>query len=152
MARQKPQRSEGEEIALAVHELLRRVRFDDVDEVCCWGVTKTECHVLEVIALDAGLSVNDVAERIRLNKSTASRVVRSLTEKDLVTCKPAPHDRRAMQVSATAKGVTLWRQIVRASAASYEEMLADCTPAERKAVARFLRRLTPASRTHSSPR
>ena len=144
MARQKPQRSEGEEIALAVHELLRRVRFDDVDEVCCWGLTRTECHVLEVIALDAGLSVNDIAGRIRLNKSTASRVVRSLTEKQLVSCKAAPHDRRAMQVSATAKGVTLWRQIVRASAQSYEEMLADCTPAERKAVVRFLRRLNPA--------
>jgi DNA-binding MarR family transcriptional regulator len=133
--------SESSDFALAVHELLRRVRFDDVRTVCSWGLTRTECHVLEVVALDGPLTVTDVASRIRLDKSTASRVVGSLTEKKLLRRKTAGHDARALAVEVTAPGRTLWRSIVDASAAAYSEVLAECTAEERKMLMRVLARI-----------
>ena len=133
--------SDSEELALAVHELLRRVRFEDVEEVACCGISTSECHALEVIALGKELSVNDVAAAVRLNKSTASRLVRSLEKKGLVRTAADPGDKRGLKVTATRQGASLWRRIVRETAGSYAEVLRDCTPAERKAVTRVLRRL-----------
>jgi DNA-binding MarR family transcriptional regulator len=132
---------EATDFALAVHELLRRVRFDDVRTVCSWGLTRTECHVLEVVALDGPLTVTDVAARIRLDKSTASRVVTSLSEKKLLRRDTAGHDARALAVAVTAQGRTLWRSIVDASAAAYSEVLAECTAEERKTLMRVLARI-----------
>ena len=133
--------SDNEELALAVHELLRRVRFEDVEEVSCCGISTSECHALEVIALGEKLSVNDVAAAVRLNKSTASRLVRSLEKKGLVRTEADAIDKRGLRVSATREGKTTWRRIVRETASNYAEVLKDCTPAERKAVTRVLRRL-----------
>ena len=132
---------DGTGLALAVHELLRRVRFDDVAKVCRWGLTRTECHVLEVVALDGTLSVNEIAARIRLNKSTASRVVQSLSRRKLLRRAVADHDGRSRAVTATKQGLELWREIVEASAAAYTEALAECSPAERNTVMRVLRRI-----------
>ena len=128
-------------MALAVHELLRRVRFDDVETVCSWGLTRTECHTLEVVALGGSLSVNDIAARIRLNKSTASRVVQSLEKKKLVRRADSAADQRSVLITASAKGVSLWRKIVAATASDYDEVLAECTEAERKTITRVLRRI-----------
>jgi DNA-binding MarR family transcriptional regulator len=131
--------TDGEDLALAVHELLRRVRFDDVENVCAWGLTRTECHTLEVTALDGPLSVNDVAARLRLNKSTASRVVRSLETKKLVSREGSADDRRSIRILATKEGIALWQRIVAATGSSYDAALAGCTKAERKVVTRVLR-------------
>jgi len=124
-----------------VHELLRRAAFDDVEAVCSWGLSRSECHVLEVIALGDALSVNEVASRIRLNKSTASRVLQSLQEKKLVRRSDCKDDRRSVSIAVTAKGLSLWKEIVGATGATYDDVLADCSQAERKAVTRVLRRI-----------
>jgi len=132
---------EAEALALAVHELLRRVRFDDVQTVCACGLTRTECHVLEVVALDGPLGVSEVAARIHLNKSTASRVVQSLLEKKLVRRAASDRDGRAVAVSVTEKGRTTWRAIVEESAAAYAPVIEGWSPAERKVIATLLRRI-----------
>ncbi len=134
--------ADNRQFALAVHELLRRIRFDDVDSVCSTGISRTECHVLEVVSLHGPLSVNDVTSHMRLNKSTISRVVTSLTEKGLIRSEAAGDDARRLSISVTAKGKSLWGSIVRATADGYGEALADCTPAERNAVMRVLERMT----------
>ena len=131
----------GEELALAIHELLRRIRFDDVEAVCENGISRSECHVLEIVALRGPLSVNEVSAEMRMNKSTASRVVSSLAGKSLVTTDTAGDDARRLSVSVTAKGRSLWRSIVRSSAQCYGEVLDGCTESEREAVLRVLKRL-----------
>ena len=135
------EKTSGEALALAVHELLRRVRFDDVEAVCSWGLTRTECHTLEVIALDGPLSVNDIAARIRLNKSTASRVAQSLEEKKLIERRDSESDRRSVRMSVTPKGKSLWQQIVRATSETYDDVLAGCSDSERKVVTKVLKRI-----------
>jgi DNA-binding MarR family transcriptional regulator len=134
--------ADAEAVALAIHELLRRVRFDDVQTVCRWGLTRTECHVLEIVAIDGPLTVNEVASRIRLNKSTASRAVQSLADKELLKRETDRDDRRAVSLATTRRGHALWRSIVDASVKIYGEILDGSTAAERKAVLRVLKRIT----------
>ena len=64
---------DGREFALAFHEVLRRYQFQDVERVCEYGITISECHALELIALNGPLSVNEVATGLRVNKSTEHR-------------------------------------------------------------------------------
>jgi DNA-binding MarR family transcriptional regulator len=132
---------ESRALALAVHELLRRVRFDDVRTISGCGVSRTECHVLEIVALDAPLTVNEIATRIHLNKSTASRTVQSLARKKLLACRASADDGRAIAVSITPRGKTAWDEIVAASAAAYAPIIEDCSPSEREAITRLLRRI-----------
>ena len=139
--KRRPSPSAANDLALAVHELLRRVRFEDVDVVCANGISRTECHALEVIALDGTISVNDVAARLALNKSTASRVVASLSEKRLIRSEPAADDGRRLVLTVTQKGRMLWESIVESTAQSYRDILADCSPAERKAIIRVVQRI-----------
>ena len=138
------QRSEAADLALVVHELLRRIRFEDVDAVCEYGISRTECHALEVIALRGPVSVNEVAAEIRLNKSTASRVAASLTQKALVRSRAASDDGRRLVLTVTAKGRSLWKTIVDSTAETYHEILDGCSAAERASVIRILKRMATA--------
>jgi DNA-binding MarR family transcriptional regulator len=119
--------------ALAMHELLRRYQFQDVEQVCEYGITLTECHALELIVLAGSLSVNDVAGALRVNKSTASRVVQSLAEKKLLRRERSGNDARAWKLAATAAGRTLFEQILQGSARCYGAML-DGLSAEERAI------------------
>jgi DNA-binding MarR family transcriptional regulator len=138
--------ADGENFALAVHELLRQIRFDDADELCSTGISRTECHVLEVIALDGPMSLNDVTTRMRLNKSTISRVVASLAEKGFIRSSSADEDARRLALSATPRGISLWKSIVRSTADCYSDVLSECNAAEREAVIRVLKRLAESNR------
>src|SRR5216683_2738108 len=94
-----------------------------------------------VISRGGTLSVNEIAAKIRLNKSTASRVVQSLEEKKLVRRSESAEDRRSVMTSVTAKGLSLWKQIVSDTNRVYDDELAECDQAERKTVTRLLRRI-----------
>lgn len=128
-------------LALAVHEMLRRIRFEDVDAVGCNGITRTECHVLEVVALHGPLSLNAVTDHMQLNKSSVSRVIDSLAVKKLVLTEAAVDDGRKLSITVTAKGHRIWKAIVNATTRRYAEILSECTPAEQKAVIRIVSRI-----------
>ena len=130
------------ELALAIHRLQRTIRFDDVEAVCDYGITRTECHVLEIVALHGPLSVNEVTDHMRLNKSTVSRVIASLTEKRLIRSAWCEDDARRLAVECTQRGVELWQTITLATSACYRDVLDEATPSAREAVLRVLERLT----------
>ena len=144
-------RDEGSRaFALAMHELLRRYQFQDVEQVCEYGITLTECHALELIVLAESLSVNDVAAALRVNKSTASRVVQSLAEKKLVRRKVDGNDARAWRLAATAAGRKLFEEILEGSARCYAAMLEGISDEERAVALRILGRLAGFSACSSS--
>lgn len=62
-------------------------------------------------AEDQPLRVNDVAERLDLAPALASRLVKALEAKGLVTRSPSLTDRRSVAVTATPVGVHLLEQI-----------------------------------------
>ena len=61
---------------------------------CCWGVSDTQCFVLIEIGRKANISVKELAEILRLDKSGISRTVEELVQKGYVERKPSKEERR----------------------------------------------------------
>ena len=89
-----------------------------------------------------GMSMNDLAARLYLDKSTASRVVDALERKGYVTRVQHPEDRRAVVLEASTSGRALEGKIRDEILAEERELLARFAPEVRQAMTQLLRQLT----------
>src|SRR3954462_6510043 len=76
----------------ALSELIRVYQFRDRDRICCFDVSVTQCYALEALARRGGMTLNDLAAQLYLDKSTASRVVDALERKGYMTRLTHPAD------------------------------------------------------------
>jgi MarR family transcriptional regulator, 2-MHQ and catechol-resistance regulon repressor len=129
----------------ALSELIRIYEFRDRDRICCFDVSVTQCYALEELVRRDGMTLNDLAARLYLDKSTASRVVDALERKGYVARSPHPQDRRAVLLEATDSGRTLERTIRDSILAEEKQLLADFDPEVRQAMTRLITRLTQAA-------
>lgn len=82
--------------------------------VCC-GVSLAQCHALMELGAYSELSIAELADILRLDRSTLSRTIDSLVHAGLVTREIDPEDRRYMQVRLTEKGQEIFQGINTAS-------------------------------------
>src|SRR5688500_706752 len=68
------------------------------------GLTHTRCHALIEIDRGSPLGILDLAAILRLDKASASRVVREMIAAGLVATGFDPSDGRKQALSLTAKG------------------------------------------------
>lgn len=115
-----------EQLHRALTELVRVYQFRDRDRICCYDVSVTQCYALEAVVQEGPLTLNQLAARLYLDKSTASRVVDALEKKGYVQRQPNAEDRRALDLIATAAGRDL-----------YERIDADIMTGERALLAEF---------------
>jgi DNA-binding MarR family transcriptional regulator len=59
-----------------------------------------------------GLSLRALAQRLRMDEPTASRIISSLMDRKLVRSSRDPHDRRRNQLELTAQGMVLADRLV----------------------------------------
>jgi len=71
------------------------------------GIGGAQLWALSEIAAADGLGVNDLAFALDIHQSTASNLVRALTERGLIRAERRAEDRRAMALFATAEGQQL---------------------------------------------
>ncbi|MDH5805721.1 MAG: MarR family transcriptional regulator [Gemmatimonadota bacterium] len=103
--------SDAEALYTALSDLIRVYQFRDRDRICCYDVSITQCHALDVLTENEAMSVNDLAAHLYLDKSTTSRVVDALERKGYVERKTAQHDARARTLHMTEAGATLQDKI-----------------------------------------
>jgi DNA-binding MarR family transcriptional regulator len=94
----------------ALNELVRVYQFRDRDRICCYDVSVTQCYALEAVVQGEPLTLNELAAKLYLDKSTASRVVDGLEKKGLVERRQNPDDRRALHLAATRRGAPAARE------------------------------------------
>lgn len=147
-------RLEEETIELheALTELIRVYQFRDRDRICCFDVSVTQCHALRIVVNQAGLTMNDLAAALYLDKSTTSRVVDALERKGYVDRREHPDDKRALLLRATAPGTALLRRIEGRILAEEEEMLVEFDSDVRRSMAQLMRRLARAAASRSGLR
>jgi len=68
------------------------------------GISGAQLWALSVIHAQPGLGVGDLARAMDIHQSTASNLLRALTEKELVSAERGGEDRRAVQLQVTARG------------------------------------------------
>ncbi|WP_214401117.1 MarR family winged helix-turn-helix transcriptional regulator [Pseudonocardia lacus] len=105
-----------------------------------------DVHLLRAVVANGPVRVSDLADWQGVDKSTISTQVRRLEERELVARRPDPVDRRAVLLSATARGRRLRRRMDDAAAALIDEHLSGWPADDRAAFAelfgRFARELS----------
>jgi DNA-binding MarR family transcriptional regulator len=112
----------------AFAELVRRYQFRDRDQVCGYGLSVSQCYTLEALAAGP-MTMGQLAERLCLKISSATRVVDFLVESGVARRSEDPADRRVCRVELTAKGGALVARIQRDLIAEHEAVL-RAVPAE----------------------
>jgi MarR family 2-MHQ and catechol resistance regulon transcriptional repressor len=136
---------DAQALQAAVADLVRVYQFRDRDRICCHDVSVTQCHTLETLVEHGPMRLNDLTERLFLDKSTTSRVVRTLVKKGYVEQHADPHDGRATALSATRAGRNLCARISDDLVAQQRDLLADFDPDVRAGVVDVVRRLARAA-------
>jgi DNA-binding MarR family transcriptional regulator len=134
-----------EDLYDALEDLLRVYQFRDRDRICCFDISVSQCYALEGLVRRGGMTLNDLAAFLYIDKSTASRVVDALERKGYVTRLPHPQDRRAVLLEATPSGRELEGRIRESILAEERQLLADFSPDVRQAMTLLIRRLARAA-------
>lgn len=134
-----------EELYDALEDLLRVYQFRDRDRICCFDVSVSQCYALEGLVRRGGMTLNDLAAFLYIDKSTASRVVDALERKGYVTRLAHPQDRRAVLLEATPSGRELEGRIRESILAEERQLLADFAPEVRQSMTLLIRRLARAA-------
>ena len=74
------------------------------------GFNFPQCHALLEIEAQPEINLGQLVERLLLDKSTTSRIIKSLVEKGLVRVNTPPHDQRVKQYSLTSSGIAVVNQ------------------------------------------
>ncbi len=125
----------------AFSDLLRLVQFRDRDRACCYDVSVTQCYALEAVVDGGPLTVNALAARLLLEKSTVSRVADGLEGKGYLTRTRGAQDGRLVHLVATDSGRSLCARIEADLSRDYAELLGDFDPEVRSALTRLVGRL-----------
>jgi DNA-binding MarR family transcriptional regulator len=114
----------------AIH-LLRNVRASDVET----GLSPARLSVLSVLVFGGARTPSELAAAEQVRLPTISALVRGLEEDGLVRRAPDPDDRRAVRLSATAKGRRILQRGRERRLDNLEELLEPLNRAELRTLA-----------------
>ncbi len=129
----------------AVSRLIRVYQAMDRQDICCYDVSVSQCWALEAICDHGPLTLNELAGRLLLDKSTASRVVTALERKGYATRRENPDERRSVQIESTAAGRELRGAIEDDILARDGAILQELDPEVRRSVTRVVDELARAA-------
>lgn len=105
------------------------------------GLEAGEIGILVVVALNPGLSQNELAASVVLRKSAVTKIVQNLERRGLLRRRRSSTDRRANALSLTPAGKALVERLRRAARDMQAGWFAGIDPAEREVFFSVLRRL-----------
>lgn len=134
-------RADAEHLSDALSELIRVIQFRDRDRACCYDISVSQCHALKGVVDAGGLTVNELAAHLYLDKSSASRLANGLVGKGLLARERDAEDGRVVRLVATPEGASTCAIIESDLTREYAEMLSDFDPEVRAAITGLVARL-----------
>ncbi|MEV4571534.1 MarR family winged helix-turn-helix transcriptional regulator [Nonomuraea sp. NPDC049419] len=129
----------------AVARFVRAFGLHQPDQTPCGQpVPVSEAHALGELARDGALRQSELAHRLKLEKSTTSRLVTQLINRGWAERVPAPGDGRGRLVLLTEQGALAAARLAEARAQRFSAVLDRVPAAERADVLRALTILTEA--------
>ena len=104
------------------------------------GVSETNLGALRLVERHGPLAVTDVARRLEIDQSNASRQIRALEEQGLVTRTVDPDDRRVARLEIAAAGRTVLTRVRAVALNDYAVALEDWSAQDRAQLAALLDR------------
>jgi DNA-binding MarR family transcriptional regulator len=114
-------------------------------------VSMSQAFALHELDTRTPISQRDLAERLRLEKSTVSRMAADLERKGLLVRERDPDNRRLYRLRLTDKGRELHARMAGVFHAQYSRWIAAMTSAEREALLTGLPALVHAIRCEPAP-
>jgi len=122
--------------------LIRKLGILDRSEALCCEMTLSQCNALIEIGRAGFLSVNQLAERLDLDKSTVSRSSDRLVVDGLLLREEDPADRRYVVLKLSDKGKQSYFNLEQRMASYFEAVIGEIDPNERAQVLKSLEILT----------
>ncbi len=138
---------DAEALHAAVSNLVRIYQFRDRDKICCYDVSVTQCYALEVLTEQGPSRSQALADALRLDKSTTTRVVDALVRKGYVERLPDPEDARAVSLRVTREGRKLYEKINGELVQQQIDLLRDLDPQVRAGATEIIQRLARAAQS-----
>ena len=114
----------------ASKELIVRYQFRDRNQICCHGLSVSQCYVLDALAEEGDLTMQRLAGRMNLAISTMTRVVAQLVRRGYARRRRDPEDRRVVHVAITPRGKGIMATINRSLIESQKAILKALPPAQ----------------------
>ena len=105
-----------------IRHIERELNIQD-NTTCCEGVTIAQCHTLLELQSHGSINLNDLSEKLYLDKSTVSRTVDSLVRNGTANRIIPAENRRKVMISLTEKGTGICEKINRESDAYFAAIL-----------------------------
>jgi DNA-binding MarR family transcriptional regulator len=121
-------------LRLAITRMARRLRQEAGTDM-----SPSQVSALATIERHGPLAPSELAERERIKRPTATRILARLYEAGLVERTPDPEDGRSAIVSASARGRTLLRRLRRRKTAYLARRMRDLPRQDAIALARAVR-------------
>jgi DNA-binding MarR family transcriptional regulator len=95
---------QAEKMDRLTKDLMRKFQMRDRNEIVCCGVSVSQCYTLDMLGEHGETSMVQLARKMFLDKSTMTRVVDGLVERELVVRRFDDGDRRLIYIALTAAG------------------------------------------------
>jgi MarR family transcriptional regulator, 2-MHQ and catechol-resistance regulon repressor len=132
----------GLDLFQALSELARHYQFRNRDEVCCYGITPSQCYALQTLSRKDSLPSSELSGQLGLDLSSTTRLVDELVRKKLVVRQRARKDARIREIQITDVG----RRMVNRVEADFSKVVSDAVASfpeiVRTAIPKVLRQLT----------
>ena len=124
-----------------VSEIARCAALFRQEELTPLGLKSCHASYLAAICNCPGITQDQLARRIFINKSNVARQLAILEEDGYVERRPSPDDKRAIQVFPTQKARDAMPQIIRIFRTWESFVAQDLSEEERKALAAMLEKM-----------
>lgn len=125
-------------------DLMKRYQYRDRSQICCHGLSVSQCYALMTIKERGPLAMRELAAKLFLTISTMTRIVDQLVKKKLVLRHPYEKDRRVILVEATKEGEEVLKIIQESLLATQKQILSRLSPQEREVILKALSELSQA--------
>lgn len=133
------QKTDFKELILALY---RRVGALQRDEICCEGVTVSQCYTLQVLHNDGEMTAGELCEVLGIEASTGTRAIDVLVRNGSVErVRPEAGDRRRVLLRLTREGRALAKKLMACGDDLFQQVLGRFSTVERPVVLRTLRAL-----------
>ncbi len=85
-------------------DVIRRYQFRDWNRICCYGISISQSHVLDLLMEEGELTMQQLAQRMFKSVSTMTRVVAQLVRRGHVRRRQDQEDRRVVHIAITPQG------------------------------------------------
>lgn len=98
---------------------------------CHYPLSPSQAHTLQVLSQSEQLPLHQLAEQLRLEKSTVSRLVTALVERGWVERTINPENRREVRLRLTGAGRAIADDVHRSASAKYQAIWQQLSDAQR---------------------